>query len=78
MAVCKNCGASHRPHHMCLECGFYKGRQVIDLVAQKKARAERIKAKKDMMKAQAEQIAPTEAEAASEASVEEAIDEKKS
>jgi len=45
MAVCKNCGAMHRPHHMCLNCGFYKGRVVIDLLAKKREREARIAAK---------------------------------
>jgi large subunit ribosomal protein L32 len=45
MAVCKNCGQMHRPHHMCLHCGFYKGRVVIDLLAKKKDREARVAAK---------------------------------
>jgi len=24
---CKNCGADHRPHHVCEACGYYNGRQ---------------------------------------------------
>lgn len=32
---------------MCLSCGFYKGRQVLDLTALKARRDERIKAKKE-------------------------------
>ncbi|MCA9361136.1 50S ribosomal protein L32 [Candidatus Kaiserbacteria bacterium] len=52
MAVCSNCGAHHRPHHMCLACGFYNGKQVIDLAAKKAARAERMQAKKDQIKAE--------------------------
>ena len=59
LAVCSNCGASRRPHHMCLECGFYKGRQVIDLKAQKDKRTARIQAKKEAISAQA----PSAAEA---------------
>ncbi len=47
LSVCKNCGASHRPHHMCLDCGFYNGRVVIDLSAKKKDREARIKAKQE-------------------------------
>lgn len=57
MAVCKNCGAYHRPHHMCLECGFYKGRVVIDLKAQKQAREERLQTKRSMREAEANQAA---------------------
>lgn len=67
LATCKNCGASHRPHHMCLECGFYNGRQVIDLAAQKEAREARLKAKREMIRGQEESIAPTEADAVAEA-----------
>ena len=67
LAACSNCGAKHRPHHMCLECGYYKGRQVMDLAAKKAARAERMKAKREAISAQNESIAPTEATAVSEA-----------
>lgn len=52
LAVCTNCGEHHRPHHMCLNCGFYKGRVVIDLVAKKQAREARIKAKEERIKAE--------------------------
>lgn len=77
LAVCSNCGAHHRPHHMCLECGYYKGRQVMDLAGQKAKREARMQAKKDAISANAEAIAPTEAEAVSEAEVPETKDEKK-
>ncbi len=26
---CSNCGALAKPHHLCLSCGWYKGRQVV-------------------------------------------------
>lgn len=29
LAECKNCGALHRYHHVCMECGYYRGRQVL-------------------------------------------------
>lgn len=58
LAVCSNCEAQHRPHHMCLECGFYKGKMVVDMSAKKKARTERLDAKKTAIKEQAEQFAP--------------------
>lgn len=66
LSTCSNCGASHRPHHMCLECGFYKGRQVMDLASKKKARDERIAKKKELIKTQQELIAPTEADTVAE------------
>ena len=52
LATCKNCGATHRPHHMCLECGFYNGRQVVDLKAKKEARETRMKMKREAIKGQ--------------------------
>jgi len=61
---------------MCLECGFYKGRQVIDLTSQKAKREARMQAKKDAITSQAEAIAPTEAEAVSDAEVVETEDKK--
>ena len=29
LADCKNCGAKKRNHHVCAECGQYRGKQVI-------------------------------------------------
>ena len=26
---CSNCGAIIRPHRVCVECGFYKGKKVL-------------------------------------------------
>jgi len=37
---------------MCLECGFYKGRMVVDMKAKKQAREARLEAKRDAIKAQ--------------------------
>ena len=28
---CPNCGESRLPHHVCQNCGFYKGREVVDV-----------------------------------------------
>lgn len=77
LATCAHCGAKHRPHHMCLECGYYKGRQVLDLAAQKDARAKRMQAKREMIKAQNESVAPSEAEAVAEATPAEQTEETK-
>ncbi len=59
LAVCSNCGSQHRPHHMCLECGYYKGRQVMDLKAQKEKRDARMQAKREAIKAQSSSEAET-------------------
>ncbi|MDX1672005.1 MAG: 50S ribosomal protein L32 [Balneolaceae bacterium] len=31
LAECDNCGAYHRYHHVCTECGFYRGRKVLNV-----------------------------------------------
>ena len=31
--ACKKCGTQSLPHTVCLNCGEYKGRQVIDVLA---------------------------------------------
>lgn len=28
---CSNCGAVIRPHHVCQECGYYRGKRVVDV-----------------------------------------------
>ncbi|MFQ6069578.1 MAG: 50S ribosomal protein L32 [Candidatus Aminicenantales bacterium] len=30
LSLCSNCGTPKLPHRACPECGFYKGRQVIE------------------------------------------------
>lgn len=45
VSLCSHCGAQHRPHHMCLECGYYNGRQIMDLAGDKVKRDARIKEK---------------------------------
>ncbi|MFO7682936.1 MAG: 50S ribosomal protein L32 [Chloroflexota bacterium] len=29
LVPCSSCGKMKRSHHMCLECGTYKGRQIL-------------------------------------------------
>ena len=77
LVACKHCDAHHRPHHMCLECGFYNGRQVIDLAKKKQEREARMQAKRERIRAEAESIASSEAEAVAEAQPAETSEEKK-
>jgi large subunit ribosomal protein L32 len=28
---CANCGELKRPHHLCAACGYYDGREVVEL-----------------------------------------------
>lgn len=53
--ACNNCGALCRPHHMCQECGMYRGRQIMDMAAKRAAREARLRATKERMKAEAAQ-----------------------
>ena len=46
LSTCKDCNAKHLRHHMCDNCGKYKGRQVVDVAAKAQKKAERIAAKK--------------------------------
>jgi hypothetical protein len=46
---------------MCLACGFYKGREVLNLAADAKKRDARIKAKRERIRAVEESPEPTEA-----------------
>ncbi|ETZ07713.1 50S ribosomal protein L32 [Holospora obtusa F1] len=36
VGVCEKCGQNKFPHHMCLECGYYKGRKVIITKAERR------------------------------------------
>ena len=31
LTTCSNCGSMRLPHTVCSECGFYKGREVIEV-----------------------------------------------
>jgi len=31
LSECSNCGELHRRHHICQECGYYRGRQILDV-----------------------------------------------
>ena len=33
LAICGNCGAWHRYHHVCDECGYYRGKLAIEKLA---------------------------------------------
>ncbi len=37
LTVCTHCGAPVAPHHICLSCGYYRGRQVL-VVASKEGK----------------------------------------
>ena len=31
LAKCSNCDSLHKYHHACPECGYYRGRQVVNV-----------------------------------------------
>ena len=35
LTTCSNCGSMRLPHTVCPECGFYKGREVIEVKSEK-------------------------------------------
>lgn len=41
LSACSKCGVARLPHHMCGNCGNYRGRQVIDMAAKTAMRAKR-------------------------------------
>jgi hypothetical protein len=48
---------------MCLDCGFYNGKMVLDLAAKKSEREARMNAKRDAIRAQAGDTTPAPVEA---------------
>ena len=45
LSICGNCGAPHLRHRVCGECGWYRGRMIVDAKAEAEKRADRRKAK---------------------------------
>lgn len=41
--VCKKCGSQAIPHTVCVNCGEYKGRQVIDVMAKLNKKEQKVK-----------------------------------
>ena len=34
IVLCKNCGEAIAPHRACTKCGYYKGKEVIEVATQ--------------------------------------------
>jgi large subunit ribosomal protein L32 len=50
LSKCQKCGEAHLRHHACANCGTYKGREVIDVVAKLGKREQKAKAKAEAKK----------------------------
>ena len=50
VSKCQNCSAPHRSHAVCMSCGWYNGRKVIDLAAKATKKAKKAEQKKEEMK----------------------------
>lgn len=56
LSRCSHCGSETRPHAVCKNCGYYKGRQVIDVLA-RLDKKERKKKEKELHAHEAERPA---------------------
>jgi len=54
LTVCPKCGKKTRPHCVCLYCGYYKGREVIN-VLEKLTKKEKKKRQKEMAQKEKEE-----------------------
>ncbi len=45
LSTCKDCGAKKRSHAVCMNCGKYNGRVVIDLTAKATKKAKKAEGK---------------------------------
>ena len=46
VSKCGNCSAAHRSHAICMGCGWYNGRKVLDIAGKSVIKASKAKAKK--------------------------------
>ena len=41
LSECSNCGALHIRHRACRDCGFYRGKMVVDIIGKKQAKLQK-------------------------------------
>ena len=58
--ICSKCGKTVLPHHICAHCGFYDGKEVIDVMAKltKKEKKRREKEETAEYKARSSELNP--------------------
>ncbi len=49
-SVCENCKALKRRHTVCVSCGYYRGKKVMDLVKKTEKRQKKAKAREIAVK----------------------------
>ncbi len=69
LANCPKCQAKIRPHHVCLNCGYYKGQDILKLEEKAKAKEARRKAR-DEAESEQEKVKEPKPKKASEGKVE--------
>ncbi|MEW5908000.1 MAG: 50S ribosomal protein L32 [Patescibacteria group bacterium] len=60
LSKCKKCGAEVLPHTLCLNCGTYKDREIVD-VLKKLTKKERKKKEKELKASEEKQAKPLDA-----------------
>ncbi len=51
LSKCVDCGATHKRHTVCMTCGSYRGKKIIDMTAVAVKKAEKAKTReKDLAK----------------------------
>ena len=50
VSACGKCGAPHQSHRLCMNCGTYNGRVIIDLAKKVATKAKKSEAKKKATK----------------------------
>ncbi len=60
LSVCPNCGAKHERHKVCLECGFYRGREVLEVKSKKALVTKAEDSKKEMNEKKEEEVEKSE------------------
>jgi len=58
--ACKDCGAQHLMHRVCMQCGKYRGRVVVDVLKKTVKAAKKAEAKKDAKKEEKKEITKPE------------------
>lgn len=68
LSTCEHCGGMHARHHVCTHCGYYRGKQVIDVAARAEKKAAKARARQEELRQQglASEEQPEEPQQASE------------